>query len=132
MGPSTLRYQGNVDGPFRHACRNASVDRELDQRVLNLVLGTPVVQRAADVQLELRSAVESPEHRQVQQAAITPGERLAAPARTPAVLRYEPLEVAREVVRLGQSGSVYWVPKTSRRIWSPFSNISSVIVISSH
>jgi len=63
-----------------------------------------MVHRAADVQLELPSAVESPEHRQVQQTAITPGERLAAPPRTAAVLRYEPLEVAREVVRLGQSG----------------------------
>ena len=93
----------------RRAMRNASmpggdagVDRDLRQRLAQLVDRDPVAQRAAAVGLELRGAVERRQQAEVLEAALLVAQRRPRPDLAPAVLRDHALEVAVELARGGE------------------------------
>src|SRR6266550_6501735 len=71
------------------AGRDAGIDRDLHEDFADLVLGQPVGQRAADVQLQLVRPVEDRDHRQIEHRALLAREARTAPARAPAIFRDE-------------------------------------------
>ena len=75
------------------AGRDAGVDRDLDQRVAQLVEGAAVAERTPEVGLELLGPVQRGEEAEVVEAALAVGQRRAAPHPAPAVLGDELLEL---------------------------------------
>src|SRR5690606_18424739 len=73
-------------------CRDAAVDADLEQDLADFLAREAVVERAADVDLEFVAAVEHRDHRQVDQAPVTPRQAFAAPVPAPAVSRDELLQ----------------------------------------
>src|SRR5687767_14638537 len=67
-----------------HASRNASVDRDLQERFADLVHGAAVADGAAEVQLELVHTVQRGEDTQVVEAALLVAQPFAAPDAAPA------------------------------------------------
>src|SRR6185312_9193020 len=68
------------------AGRDAAIDRDLQEDLLDLLLGEAVVQRAVDMQLELGAAVERRQHGEVQHRAALFGEARSRPGIAPAIL----------------------------------------------
>src|SRR5258705_7136395 len=65
-------------------CGYPRIDRDLDQRVANLLRRTAIANRAAHVQLEFGRAIQRRDDAQVVQAALVVGEDLARPHLAPA------------------------------------------------
>src|SRR5262249_45862724 len=80
------------------AGRDAAVDRDLQEDLLDLLLGEAVVQRTVDVQLELGRAVERGQHGEVQHRARLLRQAGTRPDIAPAVFRGDVLERHHEVV----------------------------------
>src|ERR1041384_576876 len=79
---------------------DARVDRHVDEYLADLLLGQPIGERAADVQLQLVRPVEDRDHREIEHRALLLAQALAAPAGAPAVLADKLLERPVEVVRV--------------------------------
>src|SRR3954470_19313318 len=77
---------------------DAAIDRDLDQHRADLVWRHAVVQRAADMGLELFHPAERGDHAEVEDRALARRQRVVAPGLAPAILRDDALEVAVEVV----------------------------------
>ena len=94
----------NASRAFRKASipeRDAAIDRDLQQDLLDLVLGQSVLQGALDMQLQFMRPVERTEHRKIDDAAgaavkSRPGPQ-CAPAKFSRPFRHRP----RELVRAG-------------------------------
>src|SRR5262249_4246130 len=80
------------------AARDAAIDRDLDQHRADFVRRHAVVERAADVGLELLHAAERSDHAEIEDRALARLQRVVAPRLAPAILRDDTLEVAVEVV----------------------------------
>src|SRR3954464_14253399 len=80
------------------AGRDTAIDRDLQEDLLDLLLAEAVGQRAVDVQLELRPAVQRREHREVQHRARLLGQAGSRPDVTPAIFGGDVLERHHEVV----------------------------------
>src|SRR6266536_495781 len=65
---------------------DAAIDGNLQQDLLDLVLGEPVLQRALHMQLQFMGTIEGAEHRQIDDAAGAPVEPRPGPERAPAEL----------------------------------------------
>src|ERR1700704_4061582 len=78
--------------------RHTAIDRDGHEDLADLVARDAVLERAADVHLELVRSIERADHRQVEHAACLLRKPLAAPDRAPAVLRHELRKRAIEVV----------------------------------
>src|ERR1051325_7149223 len=72
----------------------------MDEDLADLLLGEPVGQRAADVQLQFMRPIEDRDHREIEHRALFLAQALAAPAGAPAILADELLERPVEVVRV--------------------------------
>src|SRR5437879_13669698 len=83
------------------AGRDAAVDRDLQEDFLDLILGEAVVQRAVNVQLQLRPAVERRQDGEVQHRAGFLGQPRPRPDIARAILRGDVLEGYIEDVRRG-------------------------------
>src|ERR1700730_3836362 len=68
-----------------HRGRHAAVDRDLQEHFLDLVLGEAVVERAADMQLELVLLAERAEHPEVEDRARLARQAGTVPDVVPAV-----------------------------------------------
>src|SRR5690606_20130142 len=77
---------------------DAGIDADLEEDLLDLVLAHAVVDRAADVQLELMDAADRAQHRQVDDAARLAVQARPAPDAAPAVFGRELLQRALELV----------------------------------
>src|SRR4051812_11409039 len=80
------------------AARNAAIDRDLDQHRADFIRRHAVVERAADVGLELLHPAKRGNHAEVEDRALARWQRVVAPGLAPAILRDDTLEVAIEVV----------------------------------
>src|SRR4029079_4913267 len=80
------------------AARDAAIDRDLDQHCADFVRRHAVVERAADVGLELLHPAKRGNHAEVEDRAFARRQRVVAPGLAPAILRDDTLEVAIEVV----------------------------------
>jgi len=74
----------------------------MEKCLLDLIDRQPVIDRAPDMELDLGGAVESCQHRKIQQAARPAIEAGPTPSVAPAPLRRDPLERHREIVGIRQ------------------------------
>src|SRR4051812_31702904 len=81
--------------------RNAAIDGNLEQDLLDLLLGQPVLQGALDVQLQLVRSVQGAEHRQIDDRACAPVDAGSRPQGAPAEFGRPFRHRAREVVGSG-------------------------------
>src|SRR5262245_56127550 len=83
---STLFLEYFPGGAERdHGRRHAAVDRDLQEHFLDLVLGEAVVQRAADMELELVLLAERAQHAEVENRARLARQPRPVPDVVPAV-----------------------------------------------
>ncbi len=87
------------DDPKRFdAGRNAAIDGDLRERVLQFVPCHAIAQRGAYMERELLRPVERGEHSQIHEALVPAAERGPPSARTPAIFRNKFLERSIEAV----------------------------------
>src|SRR5262245_54417483 len=82
--------------------RKPAIGGDLREHGADLVRREPVAQRAAGVALELLHLPERRDHAEIEDRALTRGERRIAPDLAPAILGQDALEVAVEVVEAVQ------------------------------
>src|SRR3954468_10671684 len=85
-GSATVYFLEGVarDAEAVDPSRNAAIDGDLQEDLLDLLLGKAVFQRRLDVQLQLMGAVERADHRQIDNAAAATVKAGAGPKRAPA------------------------------------------------
>ncbi len=98
-----LPQHSSCDAKGFYSCRNAAIDADLDERVLQLLATDPVADSSPDVLRKLLWPVERRQHTEIHKTAISPTERGAPPTGAPAELGYKLLKLSVERIGLIES-----------------------------
>src|SRR5579885_240778 len=84
------------------ASRHTTIERRLQQYLLDLFLCTAIVQSATHMNPQFMRAIQCGEHANVDQTTHLPGKPWARPDRPPARLRHQLLQRTGEIIGIGK------------------------------